>query len=218
MYDLDHFYKQSFISLYLRTTMLRQLSTRLEAVFVDEMAPYPPSAPQRFPDTVAYVETIASMPEATFAVIHLLEPGSSVSFDAQGEILPEAKQHPNQDNYFEELLYINSRFLQLFDRILQESDRQAVIIFQADHGSTLGDKRTADGRFAHFDIYAAYFLPESSGISFPRHHTTINTFPLLLNELFEADFDLNENRLVELEMGYKDPFQQRDVTESYMHE
>ena len=216
--ELDHFYKQSFISLYFRTSILRQISARLEKLKLNESTPYWPSAPERFHDTIEYVETIAAMPEATFTLIHLLSHGIGAGFDQDGNSLPEANAQPDHESYLAAVQFFNSRMLQLFDLILRESNGHAVIIFQADHGSTFKDKRSADGRFVHFDIYAAYFVPASFGFSAPRPFTAVNSFPLVLNSVFESDFELKENRLIELELGYKTPFQQRDVTEEFFHE
>ena len=73
--DRGSFYKQSFSSLYLDTTLLRVVKSQVDKLFfTDEFAPYHVYAGERFLDTVADTESFASMPEATFAIVHLLKP------------------------------------------------------------------------------------------------------------------------------------------------
>lgn len=71
-----------------------------------------------------------------------------------------------------------------------------------------------DNRIARFDIYAGYYLPDSFSVEIPRNLTTVNAFPLILNTVFGTDFEIRENRLLEL-VDYKRPFVQFDVTEDF---
>ena len=106
----------------------------------------------------------------------------------------------------------------MIDMILDGSSNEAVIIFQADHGTTYGDVWTKNKRrLVHFEAYAAYYLPDSYSIDFPEPFTLINTFPLIMNELFETDFELRSDRLIELTTGYDAPFEQQDVTDIFAH-
>ena len=61
----------------------------------------------------------------------------------------------------------------------------------------------------YFDVYAAYLLPEPHAIDFPSSYSLINTFPLILNEIVDADYPLKDNRLIEVEDGWMEPFKQR---------
>ena len=108
------------------------------------------------------------------------------------------------------------KFLQMIDTILNDSINQPVIIFQADHGSTYGGDWTDDDRSANFDAYAAYHLPSTHSLSLPQPYTLINTFPLILNEVFGTEYALQDNLLFELPNGYDAPFEQIDVTEEFL--
>lgn len=214
--ELSQYYKQSFWPLYLNTTILRILHSQLgEVLYRNDSTPYSLFDPSRFLDTVDEVESIAQLPEATFTVIHLLKPHLPVVFDEQGRTLAK-NWEPSNNEVISQLKFVNSKFLQMIDTIIHESRNPPVIIFQADHGSTHvdGDKKFRD--LAHFAPYAAYFLPEVYTVRFPEPFTLINTFPLLLNEIFQTDFELNEDRLFELPLGYKAPFEQIDVTRQYL--
>ena len=169
-----------------------------------------------FLQTIENVRSIVSMPEATFTLIHLLKPHRPTVFNEFGEIIGHIPE-PSHQEYFAEFGFTNSKFLELIDLILDGSSNQPIIIFQADHGSTYGEVWTRDGRSTHFDTYAAYYLPASFSIDLPEPYTLINTFPLILNEVFGTEYELQEDYLFELPVGYDDPFRQIDVTEEFRH-
>ena len=213
--EIQRFYKQSFISIYLETTSLQILAPEImRQIRNGEDSPYPLFSPERFLSTLNEIERVASMPEATFSIIHLMKPHLPVLFDSQGKIVAE-NWTPSPEQYFDEFRYTNSMFIQMVDTILNESNSQPIIIFQADHGSTFGNVWSEDERLTHFDVYAAYFLPDRWSISFPEQFTLINTFPLLLNTVFGTEFQMMSNQLIEVPRGYKDPFEQVDVTDDF---
>ena len=207
-------FRQPFLPLYIDTTFLRLIRSRLEKLRqASPWTPYERSSGERFLATIDEIEAVVAMPEATFTVVHLMKPHYPVHFNEQGQLI-EPIRKPSHDEYFADFKFANSQFLRLFDTILQGSDSQPVIVFQADHGSLYGEPTTADRKMLHFDIYAAYYLPDSYQVEIPKTLTLINTFPLILNEVFEADFQIRENRLLEL-LNYEKPFLQQDVTEAF---
>ena len=211
------FYKRPFLPLYLDTTLLRAFGNELiRFLGQDVTAPYDMFAPERFLATIDELESIVAMPEATFTVVHLLKPHRPTVFDEHGKLIGIVKR-PSPQEHLAELRFINSKFLAMIDTILEGSNREPIIIFQADHGSLYGSTRTDDGRLIHFDAYSAYRLSEDYTIEVPRPFTFINTFPLLLNTVFDADLGLLDNRLIELLEGNTAPFEQVDVTEIYRH-
>lgn len=216
--DRGFLYKQSFRSLYLDTTVLRVVKSQLDKLLhTDEFMPYHIYDASRFLDTIEDLESFASMPEATFAIVHLIKPHGPIVFNKQGERIP-AINVPSPREYIDEFEFVNSRFLQMIDAILENSPNQPVIIFQADHGSTYGHPHTVDNRLTHFDVYAAYYLPDGHSLDFPQPYTLINSFPIVLNEVFGKDYDLRDDRLFELLRGHKAPFLQVDVTDEFLHE
>ena len=226
---IDSFYKRSFAELYLDTTLLR-LARSAAGRFIPQTGDgaLHHKAPARFLAATAEVENIAAMPEATFALVHLLKPHLPVTFNEQGEML-ERIDTPNPDEYFADFRYINSRFLDMIDAILEKSADPPVILFQADHGSTYGYNRAArgaefswenaaQGSWTHFNIYAAWYLPPAVAVDFPQTLSSVNAFALLLNALFDAEFPLKEDRLFELTSDNRKPFEQREATDDYLHQ
>ena len=210
-------YKQSFMSLYLDSTLLRIVKSQLDKLLHrDEFTPYHVNAAERFLDTIENIESIAALPEATFTIVHLIKPHKPTVFTEQGEIIRRILE-PGPEEWLGELRFINSKFLQMIDSILENSKHQPVILFQADHGSTYGNPKTNDNRSIHFDSYAAYYLPDGYSLDIPQPYTFINSFPLVLNEVFATDFELQDDRLIELLIGGKTPFEQVEVTDEFLN-
>ena len=91
--EIGHFYKQSFLSLYLETTLLRIAGAHLEELLMkDETAPYHIFAPARFLATIDEVESIVSMPEATLAIIHLMKPHGPTVFNQNARRIDRGNQ------------------------------------------------------------------------------------------------------------------------------
>ena len=209
-------YKQSFISLYLDTTLLRIVNSQLyKLLYREELMPYHVNDAERFLATVNHVMSIPNIPQATFTIIHLIKPHSPTVFTADGEIRRRI-HNPSPDEWFGELGFINFKFLEMIDTVMSNSQNQPIIIFQADYGSTYGNTWAEGKRLTHFDPYVAYYLPDAFSIELPRPYTLINTFPLLFNVLFEADYKLREDRLIEVTTGYDTPFAQDDATEEFL--
>lgn len=214
--DLSHYYKQPFTPMYLGTTLLRIVSSRLYALILpDETEPYGIYTAERFLNTVSEVESIARMPAATFTVIHLLKPHLPIVFEEDGA-LKQADWHPSDDEFIAQYRFVNSKFLEMIDTILQVSWHPPVIVFQSDHGASPPDDDREFKSLVRLSPYAAYHLPRFHSIDFPKPFTLINTFPLLLNEIFDTDFALNDDRIFELPLNYDAPFEQRDATSTYL--
>ena len=215
--DLRRFYHQSLVRLYFETTLLTPIAAQLyNLVQRDPSVSYDQYAPERFLNTIAELESIAKMPEATFTLVHLLKPHYPTVFDRHGNLI-SWKRYPRPREHLDELEFVNSRFIEMMDDILEGSRHQPVIIFQADHGSTHGLVSSLEGRLTHFDVYSAYYLPDQNLPDIPRPFTNINTFPLILNAVFDADFTFQDNRLIELFIGSREFAAQEDVTDLFAH-
>ncbi len=209
--------RQPFVQLYLDSTVLRIVRSQLDKLSTQASStPYKRKSAERFLATIDSIDTIVKMPEATFTIMHLLEPYSSVTFNANGDIIP-LNNLPNRDQFIAELPFVNSQFLRLIDTILSESQNKPIIIFQADHGSGAAIKRFRDGDDdgIAFDTYASYYLPDSHAVDIPSPFTLVNSFPLLLNHIFGMELALQEDRLFHVEHG-RAYFEQVDVTADFL--
>lgn len=214
--DIGSTFKQAFIPLYFDTTLLRLLSPSVNQKWkTDAYQQYDLYSTDRFVSTIDELEIVAAMPEATFTFVHLLKPHGPLTFDGQGNTV-DATWSASHEQYFAEFEFVNMKFLQMLDAILNKSDNEPVIIFQADHGSRYGKVRAKDGRLTHFDAYAAFYLPETFRLRLPRPFTLVNTFPIIFDEVFGTNYSLQDNRLFDLIGGYNAPFMQTDVTEQFL--
>lgn len=215
--DAATFFRQPFTPLYIDTTVLRVVRSQLEKQRLSEkLVPYHGNDAQRFLDTIDEIGTIVSMPEATFTIVHLMQPHLPINFNENGDIIAQSNE-PSHAQFYADLRYSNSQFLRMIDTILQDSANAPIIVFQADHGSYFGKVWTMDARLTHFDVYAAYYLPEGFDLELPHPFTMINSFTLILNEVFDIGLDLQPDRLHEIPKGYDAPFEQREVTEEFLH-
>ena len=226
---VENTYKRSFLNLYIDTTLLRLARSQLAKLrqTASTTTPYHMEAPERFLATTDEIQNISAMPEATFTLVHLIKPHGPVVFNENGQ--PTAWNYgASPEEYFAELRFVNARLLHTIDSILATSENPPVIILQADHGSTYGrigllspqgselsPENAAKSRYIHFDIYSALFVPPSYKVEIPETFTSVNTFPLILNAVFGGEFEFNANRLIELVRGYKDVFDQEDVTAEF---
>ena len=215
--NLRYFHQRSFLTLFLETSLLEIFANQWPDLFqIDKRRPYDMFSPHRFLDTIDEIENIASMPEATFTFAHLLKPHRPVVFDEYGNVIATHHlYHKKPEAHLAELKYINRRFIEMVDTILEVSPHQPIIIFQADHGTINGYVRSYERRLVHFDVYSAYFVPDQYTMEIPQPHTTINTFPLILNSVFDAGLEFRENRLFEVSTDTRKPLNQTDVTETF---
>ena len=209
--------RQPFIPLYLDTTALRIVRSQLEELSpTADSTPFARKSVERFLATIDSIDSIVAMPEATFTIMHLLEPYATVNFNENGDIIPQINL-PSHDEYMAELPIVNSLFLRLIDTILQESRNQPIIIFQADHGSnTLWRFGSRTDDTAQYNVYASYYLPDAYRTDFPAKFTLINSFPLILNQVFGLGLELQDNRIFHVS-DRRAPFEQMDVTEEFLH-
>ena len=216
MLKIDENVQIPFAPFYFETTLLRIALPLLEDLrLASGSTPFGLYAPRRFLATLEELERIAQRPEATFTIAHLIKPHGPLTFDENGNTV-EPTWHPSAEAYAAELTFVNRMYLNTLDSILSASDGQALIIFQADHATILGDPWTEDVRKTLFDVYAAYHLPERFEIELPRPYTMVNSFALILNEVFDMGLDWQEDRLWDIWKGYDAPFEQVDVTEEYL--
>ena len=212
---IDRLIKHSFFAGYIDTTLLRLARSRLlPLLHAEQLIGFSDKEPEKFLETIDEAIKISEMPEATFTIIHLLKPHQPVVFNEKGEHIDWIVT-PTAEQFGAQMRFINSRFLYLIDSILAASENSPVIIFQADHSSIMGDA-PKPYRMTYFDVFAAYYLPPPHAVDFPRPFTTVNAFPLILNEVFGSDFELQADRLFELLQRYEAPFAQADVTEEFL--
>ncbi len=217
-YDASQYYQHPFIPYLLETTALYPLAEEAEAVSMTVTdQPYDFRDPLRALVTWDEAETLPALPEATFAVIHLIKPHEPVAFDQDGSIVFPYATSKNSTRaelsrrFFEQLEFVNMRTLQMIDTILAESSVPPIIILQGDHGSHFGNPRSADARRTNFAILNAYHFGGRACESVTQDIIPINSFRVLFNCVFGGDYELLDPRYYILPVGYEDLFRVRRV-------
>lgn len=197
MEDTDHFLRPPAISsgmtefegLFLRTTLARYVA---DWGWVDPDTLLGVTARDRFNNVFDNIESIASMPQPTFAYLHVISPHPPFVFDANGnptapaDFWNEQRLYPAnlyQKGYVDQAQFLNKKMLQAVDTILAESDVPPIIIIQGDHGPWLQPK---DKRMW---ILAALYFPNHKDKLYPEI-TPVNFFRLVFNTYFGGKYDI----------------------------
>jgi hypothetical protein len=135
---------------------------------------------------------VAELPSPKFVFAHIVSPHPPYVFGAQGEdiLQGQLETEPAEDTgdaYARQVAYLNTRVLELLRAILRDSETPPVIVLMGDHG------RADETPETRLSILNAYFLPEGVEGLYPTI-TPVNTFRLILDHIFGADFGLLPDR------------------------
>ncbi len=153
-----------------------------------------------------------------FVFAHIVPPHRPFLFAADGgPVKGGADTWREHGKYLGQVAFVNGKTLEMVDGILANSERPPVIVIQADHGPMPdGDPEgIADPDFVEADqrtgILNAYYLPPGAWEGLSEDITPVNSFRVILNELFGAGLGLLENRTYA--SSYAKPYRFKDVTE-----
>jgi hypothetical protein len=133
--------------------------------------------------------------------------GSQVVHDAGEEI------HAHIEVYTGQITYINRLIEETVDEILNSSEREPVIILQADHGSAVYmDWRSRDRTCMHerMSIFNAYYLPGGKTNRLYPEITPVNTFRVVFDAYFDTRLGLLEDK--NYYSIWERPYEMFDVT------
>ncbi len=140
-----------------------------------------------------------------FVFAHIVSPHPPYVFGADGEKVIEKEEGESswemRRKYLNQLIFINTKTRELLDGLLSRKGMEPIIILQADHGPSVarhGAPNTPDDpnpemvreRMAILNAY--YFPGGGKEILYPSV-TPVNSFRLLFNFYFQANFPLLEN-------------------------
>jgi hypothetical protein len=158
--------------------------------------------------------SVARIPGPTFTFAHLLCPHPPFVFGENGEDVSPRIYGPNlqfhtldpfigtpeyvRQSYRNQAKFLTRRVEQTIDRILELSPEPPVIVLQSDHGAWLryhpNDVEATD-LHERFGTLNAILIPGRKPIEgFNDDAVSVNTFRIVLNNLFGADLPLLERR------------------------
>lgn len=127
-----------------------------------------------------------------FIYAHLVMPHYPYYFDSSGnetnyKFLTE-EYNTNKDAFIGYLKYANKVYLKLIDTIKSQSEHEPIIIFLSDHGFREFEYPVKEKY--HFMNINALNIPKSSYKSFYKGLSNINTFRIILKEVFNQKIEL----------------------------
>jgi hypothetical protein len=162
-------------------------------------------------DRILYIfDHLAEMSEMgspVFVFAHILAPHPPFVFGENGELVKsngdfglmdgaqwmEITRDEYRENYRRQLIFISKKASETIDEILSSSPKPTIIVLQADHGpGSRLDWENPDGVFLkeRMSILNAYYLPDSDYKQLYDGITPVNTFRLIFNQYFHADYEL----------------------------
>lgn len=141
----------------------------------------------------------------TFTFAHFITPHFPYVFDRDGNKTPPGytkkfagtKGWKEKDRYIDQLVFINSKILDVIDEIFSKSDISPIIIIQSDHGTASMDQMEVDlGSITktqfneRMGILNAYFLPNGGNKILYETITPVNSFRKVFNYYFKANYKI----------------------------
>ena len=221
----------SFESLFLETTALRVAFET--SLFSQKNLRKITNAPefQAHREMVLYelqrLDDPASMPGDYFVFAHIIIPHPPFVFGPNGEqrtpntshLLGDGDEYTGRreeyiQGYRDQAKYIDAQIQPVIDSILSKSKTPPVIIIQGDHGPgayLVWESPEKTNLNERFSILNAYYLPNGGEADLYPTITPVNSFRVVLNQLFGAGLDLLPDK--NYFTTWKRPYQFIDVTD-----
>lgn len=156
-----------------------------------------------------------------FVFAHLLAPHFPyvLDKDCNSVVEKEAKSKSNKENYLNQLDCTNKKIQEVVDNIFSASGGSAIIILQADEGpdpikgnlEKQWQKSNASSLKEKTEILNAIYLPSKNKGGLYFEISPVNTFRIIFNLYFEANFDILEDKIYVIESKEK-PYKFFDIT------
>lgn len=126
------------------------------------------------------LETLPDLPGKLFVYAHLFVTHQPFVFYPDGRFHPFLKQ--DDQAYADQVLYVETRLLEVVKTILEKSEKPPIIIIQGDHSYPNGIERVR--------IFNAYYLPDGEDKNLYETITPVNTFRVVFNTYFGGQYEL----------------------------
>lgn len=175
------------------------------------------------------IEKLSASPQRNFVFGHILSPHQPFIFEKDGQ--PRYPEHDysiwytieeGRDaeaykiEYINQLQFINQKMIATIDTILKNTNRNAIIIIQGDHGPSAGlcctQKIEGNDFCERMGILNAFYFPDKNYHQLSKDISPVNNFRVIFNQYFGENFPLLENRSYFSTWGK--PFDFFDVTDT----
>jgi hypothetical protein len=210
------FRENEFTMVFLQTTMLRSF----EKYFVKQ------SVRRKRLFTFYKLAKLHRIKGPKFVFAHINSPHPPYVFGIDGELVKKTKLKMSgnvweqKDKYLNQLIFINKKVKILIEDILLNSKIPPIIILQADHGTASTfytdsggwEKPNERNLKERMGIFNAYYLPKGNKDLLYDFITPVNTFRLILNFYFDANYELLKDKSYYSSYDY--PYKFIDVTDT----
>ncbi len=144
--------------------------------------------------TFDHLADAAEIDSPVFVFAHILAPHPPYAFGPNGEPV-RSKPHAEYecDEYIEayrnQVAHVNKKTRETIEDILSRSSEPPIIIIQGDHGA--GYRYYFPERMS---ILNAYYFPDQNYDALSEDITPVNTFRVIFNEYFGADYEMLEDK------------------------
>jgi hypothetical protein len=158
------------------------------------------------------LQEVPALDGTYFVYAHIIAPHPPFVFDEEGTVVSQdtpftlndanhyTREH-SQKNYIagyrRQIQYVNTLVLETIDAILSRSTTPPIIVIQGDHGpgahlhwGSLENTIPAE----RFGILNAYYFPDQDYALLYPSISPVNSFRVLFNQFFEADYTLLPDR------------------------
>jgi len=144
------------------------------------------------------LEHLKAMPEVEgpkFVFVHLYSPHAPYVFGPEGEYVKPVNWHNYKDHsfYLDQYLFTNKQVEIVVDVLLNRSEISPIIILQSDHGQRAYHTDIEIGSNEWRKILNAMYLPGMDADMLYDNISPVNTFRLIFNHYFDADYPLLED-------------------------
>jgi hypothetical protein len=162
--------------------------------------------------TIQHLKDAKDIDSPVFVFAHVLVPHPPFVFGTSGEPTQPARRFDFSDGtlfttfasredyitgYRNQLAFTNSQIKIALEDLLQESQKPTIVILQSDHGpgSMLDYSSVENSNIRErMSILNAYYFPDEIYTDLYPEISPVNTFRVILNRYFNADFELLEDK------------------------
>jgi hypothetical protein len=160
---------------------------------------------------IDYLKRVGGEKQPVFVFAHFLVPHSPIKFDAEGhciegvEITRKEAWQQFKKSYVEQIKYISSAIIDIFDTQIRNNINNLVFVIQSDEGpypisyhldgkGFNWETATSDDIFMKFGILNAFYFYDRNYNKLNEYSSPVNNFRIILNKTLGSNFPLLEDR------------------------
>ena len=145
--------------------------------------------------TLEHLKTLPEMAGPKFVATHLYCPHQPFVFGPQGQYISPVDwaNYADKQFYLGQYIFISTEIEKVVDVLLKESEIPPIIILQSDHGLRPHHRGIVIGADEWRKILNAMYLPGMDYEQLSESISPVNTFRLIFNHYFGADYPLLED-------------------------